>query len=49
MKGVIFMKGKNVRDFIVGTVALGAAFGCGIIFKELELLASICKECKQNN
>ena len=52
MKGVIKKKKKNVRDFIVGTVALGAAFGCGIIFtiyKELELLASIHKECKQNN
>ena len=46
------MKGKNVRDFIVGTVALGVAFGCGIMFtiyKELELLASIHKEYKQNN
>ena len=45
------MKGKTVRDIIVGTVALGTAFGCGIIFtiyKELELIADIHKEYEQN-
>ena len=43
------MKGKIVRDIVVGTVALGTAFGCGIIFtiyKELELLVDIHKECR---
>lgn len=53
MKGVIRnMKGKSVRDIVIGTVVLGTAFGCGVIFtvyKELELIAELYATSKQNS
>ena len=46
------MKGKLVKDIVIGTVALGTAFGCGVIFtvyKELELIADICEAASKRN
>lgn len=44
------MKWKLVRDVVIGTVALGTAFGCGVIFtvyKELELIAELYETSKK--